>query len=163
MGIKVELTDKGLIESKTADGTSSQLLINGTSVAVESGRWLPNATWGISQPLAAITISSDKCFYMTCNGITHVSLTINIFALSPIASNTIRISNFPNWNGIAIPQPAFIPALVTGNDGLLSYAGLGSTLTVSGSRVVHFQTPAIPSEFGTCNFTANLWYTDEKF
>ncbi len=163
MGIKVELTDKGLIESKTADGTSSQLLINGTSIAVESGRWLPNAAWGVSQPLAAIIISSDKCFYMTCNGITHVSLTINVFALSPIASNTIRISNFPNWNGIAIPQPAFIPALVTGNDGLLSYVGLSSTTTVSGSRVTAFQTPAIPSEFGTCTFTANLWYTDEQF
>jgi len=29
MGIKVELTDKGLIESKTADGTPSQLHVDG--------------------------------------------------------------------------------------------------------------------------------------
>ena len=37
MGIKVELTDKGLIESKTADGTPSQLLVYGTPVVSGSG------------------------------------------------------------------------------------------------------------------------------
>jgi hypothetical protein len=37
MGIKVEITDKGLIQSKTEDGTPSQLLVYGTPVVSGSG------------------------------------------------------------------------------------------------------------------------------